>query len=540
MKVWRYSRWDGTQRAFSLDADAALDALSDLLMEGLSAEEALAWMQRAGFELAGLDMRVMGLDELQQELRERVRELESRYRLDRATDELRRRLDEILDREARAQRERHGYESQRMNEFLARRDAREGSLAEAVERFRDWDFADEEAGAAFRELLEELERLRALERFQQQRGRRFRGPEAADYETAQRIREEIDALERLARDLAEGNFESLDPERLAELLSENAARSLILIRDLRSSMQRAGYLRDRDGAAELTPRAIRRIGAQALATVYGSLRKGRPGAHETVQHGIAAPRPDETRPWRFGDAFDVDVVRSLLNAVKRRSATGPASDEILWSTDDLEVREKDFHTQCTTVLLLDMSWSMSWAGRFPAAKRVAIALDHLIRTRWPRDHFFVVGFSTRARELRVHELPEASWDMGEPFTNLQEGLMLAERLIARHPSPSAQVLVITDGQPTAYFRGRELHVEWPMGFGGVSPHAAAETLAQVRRITRRGVTINTFMLDAAPELVSFVEQMTRINKGRALYTHPARLGSFVMVDYLAHKKTLRK
>jgi uncharacterized protein with von Willebrand factor type A (vWA) domain len=546
MKIWRYSRWDGTQKEFSLDADAALDALSDLLMEGLSAEEALAWMQRAGFELGGLDMRVMGLEELMQELRDQIRELESRYDLRGATDDLRKRLDEILDREASAQRDRHGYESQRMNEFLERRDPEsgpakgQGKLSDAIERFRDWEFADEEAGAAFRELLDELDRLRALENFLSQRGRRFRGGERADYETAQQIRERIEALEQLGRDLASGNFETVDPERLAELLSENAARSLVLIRDLRSSMERAGYLRDRDGAAELTPRAIRRIGAQALATVYGALRKGRPGAHETVQHGIATPRPDETRPWQFGDAFDVDVVKSLLNAVKRRTAGASTSDAIGWSTEDLEVREKDFHTQCTTVLLLDMSWSMSWAGRFPAAKRVAIALDHLIRTRWPRDHFFVVGFSTRARQLRIHELPEASWDMGEPFTNLQEGLMLAERLIARHPSPSAQVLVITDGQPTAYFRGRELHVEWPMGFGGVSPHAAAETLSQVRRITRRGVTINTFMLDAAPELVSFVESMTRINKGRALYTQPSRLGSFVMVDYLAHKKTLRK
>ena len=140
----------------------------------------------------------------------------------------------------------------------------------------------------------------------------------------------------------------------------------------------------------------------------------------------------------------------------------------------------------------------------------------------------------------MRDLPEASWDMGEPFTNLQEGLMLAERLIARNPSPSAQVLVITDGQPTAYFRGRQLHVEWPMGFGGVSPHAAAETLKQVRRITSRGVTINTFMLDASPELVSFVESMTRINKGRALYTQPSRLGSYVMVDYLSRRRTLRR
>jgi uncharacterized protein with von Willebrand factor type A (vWA) domain len=127
--------------------------------------------------------------------------------------------------------------------------------------------------------------------------------------------------------------------------------------------------------------------------------------------------------------------------------------------------------------------------------------------------------------------------MGDPFTNLQEGLMVAERLIAKHPSASPQLLVITDGQPTAYFLGRELHVEWPMGFGGVSPHAVAETMKQVRRVTRQGVTINTFMLDDAPELVGFVERMTQINRGRAFFTSPEKLGSFLMVDYLkGHRK----
>ena len=145
---------------------------------------------------------------------------------------------------------------------------------------------------------------------------------------------------------------------------------------------------------------------------------------------------------------------------------------------DFEVFETDQLTETTTVLLLDMSWSMSWSGRWPAAKRVAVAMDHLIRTRYPKDYFFIVGFYTRARELRVHELPELSWNMSDPFTNLQEGLICAERIIQKHPSASPQVLVITDGQPTAYFRGRELRVEWPMGFGGVSPHAVAETMQQ--------------------------------------------------------------
>ena len=546
MKLLRYSRWDGTQQEFSLDAKSALDALSQLLMEGLDVDEALEWMRQYGFELGGLDMRVMGLQEVLDELQREIRALEQRYHLDRSSDDLARRLDEILDREERALRAAHGLESSRLNGFLARRHGDYRRLSEALEGMRGHEFEDEEAGADFRALLEELERLRALEKFREERGRRFRGPEAADYDEAQRLRERVEALERLARDLAEGNLETLSPEALRELLSEGAQRSLILIRDLERSLGEAGYLRGGEDGSELTPRAIRRIGASALASVYGALRKGRPGSHDTVQRGVALPRPDETRPFRFGDALDIDVVRTLLNGVRRasRAGAGPAASGasgpgIALELEDFEVRECDFSTQTTTVLLLDMSWSMSWAGRFPAAKRVALAMDHLIRTRYPRDDFFVVGFSTRARELPIRDLPLASWDTGDPFTNLQEGLQVAERLIERHPSPSPQVLVITDGQPTAYFLGRELHVEWPMGFGGVSPHAVAETLKTVRRVTRRGITINTFMLDDAPELVGFVERMTEINRGRAFFTSPRQLGSFLMVDFVARRRARR-
>lgn len=544
MRLFRYSRWDGSQEDFSLDDKAALDELSKLLMEGLSVDEALEWMRQYGFELGGLDMRVMGLEELQQELRREIRELESRYHLDRSTDELAQRLDQILEREERALRASHGVESVRMNEFLSRRHAETSRVSERIEWMRDHAFEDEEAGDDFRELLEELERLRALEQFRERRGSRFRGDEAADYATAQQLRERIEALEKLSRDLAEGRLESLSPDALRELLSENAFRSLILLRDIERTLREGGLLRAGADGSELTPRAIRRIGASALASVYGALRKGRPGSHDTLQRGVALPRPDETRPFEFGDALDLDVVRTLLNGVKRGAAERRASPEpaaaIALTLDDFEVRECDYSTQTTTVLLLDMSWSMSWAGRFPAAKRVAIAMDHLIRTRYPRDSFFVVGFSTRARELDARELPLATWDMGDPFTNLQEGLLIAERLIEKHPSPSPQILVVTDGQPTAYFLGKELHVEWPMGFGGVSPHAVAETLKTVRRATRRGITINTFMLDDAPELVGFVERMTEINRGRAFFTSPRQLGSFLMVDFVSRRRMLRR
>jgi uncharacterized protein with von Willebrand factor type A (vWA) domain len=537
MRSWVYSRWDGSQAAFCLDARKSLDALSELLMEGLSTREALEWMRRQGFELAGLDMRVMGLEELLEELRREVEELAARWRLDEALRGPQERLERILDREQQALERAHGLESERLNAFLVRRHAGGGSLSERIERFREHRFEDPEAGAGFRELLRELERLRALERFLAERGARFQGADPADYETAQQIRERIEALEQLGRDLASGNLEEVGADRLRELLGERAAESLILIRDLEPGLRRAGFLRGSGDEARLTPRAIRRIGAHALAEVYGALRRDRTGGHATDARGVVLPRPDETRPYEFGDPLDLDVVRTLLNALRRR---GPAADgAVALEVDDFELRETDHATHATTVLLLDMSWSMSWAGRFAAAKRVAIALDHLVRTRFPRDHFFVVGFSTRARQIRSEELAEVVWDMGEPFTNLQEGLLLAERLIVRHPSASPQILVVTDGQPTAYFRGRQLRVEWPMGFGGVSPHAVAETMKQVRRVTKRGITINTFMLDDSPELLGFVEHMTQVNRGRAFYTEPGQLGSYLMVDYLHGRRKKR-
>jgi uncharacterized protein with von Willebrand factor type A (vWA) domain len=126
--------------------------------------------------------------------------------------------------------------------------------------------------------------------------------------------------------------------------------------------------------------------------------------------------------------------------------------------------------------------------------------------------------------------------MGDPFTNLQDGLRVASDLLKRHPSPNQHVIVITDGQPTAYYSRGRLYCEWPLSFGGISMRAAQETLKEVERITRQGVVINTFMLDDSPSLRAFVERMTRINRGRALFTRPDRLGKYLLVDYVARKR----
>ena len=192
MFTYRYSRWDGTQKEFSLDVDRALDAMSELMMEGLSAREALEWMQRMGFELAGMNMRVMGLDEIQHEIRESLRDLYNRFDLDEALPEMQQRLDEILDREQQALQREHGFESSAMNDFLARRYRERRRTSEQIEDFREHAFQDEQAARDFAELLDELDAMQQLEEFMQQRGERFRGEEMADYEQAQQIREQIE------------------------------------------------------------------------------------------------------------------------------------------------------------------------------------------------------------------------------------------------------------------------------------------------------------------------------------------------------------
>jgi uncharacterized protein with von Willebrand factor type A (vWA) domain len=530
----RYSRWDGTQRPFSLQAEAALDELSRHLMEGMSVDEALSWMRYQGFELAGQNFRVMGVEELLQQLRQQARELMSGRNMDHAFDERWQRLRDALDREESAIRERHMDESQRMNEFRARREPLPKRLSEALRRFETHEWQDPDAEAEYRDLLEEQGDIRSLEDFQARNRQQLRGGQSLSFEEALELMRQVERLGQMARNLLEGNFEQISLDELRELAGEEGVESLLILRDLRSRLEQAGYVRSGQQGLELTPRAIRRIGELALEDIYGALKRGQPGAHSTLHRGGGTITVERSRAYVFGEPAHINAVATVRNALLRDPAH--ASVPVAVQPQDLEVWDTDQQTDTTTVLLLDMSWSMSWSGRWPAAKRVAIAMDQLIRTRYPRDRFFIVGFYTRARELRIPELPELVWNMEDPFTNLQDGLRVAQRLIDRHPSANKQIIVITDGQPTAYFVGEELRVEWPSGVGGTSPRANKETLGEVSRVTRKGITINTFMLDDSPELMRFVEAMTRINKGRAFYTTPGQIGEYVMVDYLSRKR----
>ena len=523
----RYTAWDGTQRV-RLSAARVFEKLSEYLAHTEDVQQALDRLRRQGMESEGV--RVRGLDDFLGAVRREIRRGYRQFNLDHATDEVRQRLEEMLARERTSL----GSGTELSGDVPAPArfvDRLPASLPEAIAALQDYDFTDASVRHEFAGLLGELENVRALERFRSRYGKLFRGPEALGYAEALELMRRMQRLQQLEQELLRGDIEHLRPEAVAEILGPGAALELELLSRLQLLLLGAGYLVRQGGRTRLSPRGVRRIGELALRDIYRGLLRDRPGGHPTDRSGAGEPRPEATRPYRYGDPTNFDLVGTL-----RRSLRRGVGVPLRLEPQDFRVFEAEYKTRTATVLLLDMSWSMSWEGRFAAAKKVAMALESLVRSRYPRDYFGIVGFFTRAVELKVRELPEASWNMGDPFTNLQDGLRLASELLRRHPSASRQIIVVTDGQPTAYFRGGRLHCEWPLSFGGISLRAAQEALKEVERLTRQRVTINTFMLDDSPMLRAFVEQMTRINKGRAFYTRPDCLGEYLLVDYVGRKR----
>jgi uncharacterized protein with von Willebrand factor type A (vWA) domain len=182
-----------------------------------------------------------------------------------------------------------------------------------------------------------------------------------------------------------------------------------------------------------------------------------------------------------------------------------------------------------------MSRSMLLRGCFLAAKKVAVALNTLIRTQFPRDHLSVIGFAYYAREIRPETLAELTWHGYEYGTNLQHGLLLARRILARQAAANKEIVVITDGEPTAHFDEGQVRFSYPPTY-----QTLQETLKEVMRCTRDGVTINTFMLERSPYMAGFVSEMAKINKGRAFFATPDRLGEYILVDYVANERKMEK
>ena len=523
MPIQRYTLWDGSQ-AVRLDADQVMAKLGEYLSYTDDLRQALEWLRRQGMQIG--DTRVVGLDDLLERVRRELRERYLDVNLDGALDGMRRKLDELLDLEREAL-EGHPDGAARR----ARLDRLPPGLADAIAALADYDFAEPLAASELAHLLEELDDIRALEEFQRQHRDLFQGPRALDYEEALELMRELERLRSLEQELLAGELGAIGLDEIRRLLGDEAAEGFERLRRMLQVLHESGYLMQREGQTVLSPKGVRKIGHLALRDIYQGLRRDRPGGHAVSQRGMVTLRPEATKRYAFGDPLHLDLVGTLKEALARRPGT-----PLALAPGDFRVHDADTVTSASTVLLLDMSWSMSWEGRFAAAKKVALALGSLIRSRYPRDYFAIVGFFTRAVELKVRDLPEATWNMGDPFTNLQDGLRLGAELLGRRSQRNRQMIVITDGQPTAYFQQGRLYCEWPLSFGGISMRAAQETLREVERVTRMGIVINTFMLDDSASLRAFVERMTSINRGRALYTRPDRLGEYLLVDYVSRKR----
>ena len=359
----------------------------------------------------------------------------------------------------------------------------------------------------------------------------FMGDESVTLDQAMQLMEQLQDMDRLDEQMESamrhGNIEDVDLDKVDEHLGEDARRQMEDLQRMIEQLEEAGYLRRSGDRLELTARGMRKLAQGALREVFAELKKERVGRHEVYAHGDGGELTGETRQYQFGDPFDIDLHRTLFNGVLR----GGPSVPIRLSPEDLEIQHTEHLTQTATVLLLDQSKSMGMFGYWGPAKKVAMALYWLIHSQFPRDFFYLVGFSDYAMELKEKDLPEITWNYWNSGTNMQHGLMLARRLLSRQNVANKHVIMVTDGEPTTHLEDGHAYFSYPPSYRTID-----ETLKEVKRCTQDGITINTFMLETNYYLMDFIDQVTKINKGRAFYTTPNQLGQYVMVDYMRSRK----
>ncbi len=340
---------------------------------------------------------------------------------------------------------------------------------------------------------------------------------------------DLDSLEQMLSGTSNpGALAEVDIERARELMGDDVANSLERMSEVARQLEEAGLIENREGRYELTPRAIRRIGQQALSDLFRKLDKDRPGTHELERQGVGHERDFSTKPYEFGDPFNLHIERTVRNAVKRTGGGTP----VRLTPEDFEVERTESLVRSSTVLMLDLSLSMPMRDNFLPAKKVAMALHSLITMQYPRDFMGIVGFSEVAHVIKAHELPEVSWDFVYG-TNMQHGFMLARQMLAKQ-SGTKQIIMITDGEPTAHIDARGVpHFSYPP-----TRETVDKTLAEVAACTREGIRINTFVLDATSSLAHFIEKLTELNGGRAFFTTNENLGGYVLVDFVEHRRKL--
>ena len=658
-----YSRWDGTQRGFDIDADLLFDQLTDELLYHGDVNAALRRMLQEG--MRGPDgERLQGMRDLLARLREERQQRLDRHDLGGVYDEINRELDDIIDEERHAidnavrDAETSGDERRMQTardsaaERHAQLDLMPPDLAGKVRDLSGYDFESGEARQRFEQLMERLreqlvqqvvdqmsegmqgmspqdmqrmkdmlaglnemlekrqrgedpgfeqfmdefgdffpENPESLDELLEQIARRmaamqammnsmtpeqraqlqqladqllddmdlrwqldqlgsnlrgmfpqmnwgqsydFDGQEPMGFADAMQAMQDLGDLDQLEHLLQSATnpaaLAEADMDRVRDLLGDDAARSLERLSQLTKMLEEAGLIENKEGRLELTPRGLRAIGSNALRDLFSELTKERLGQHQQHREGLGHERSYQTKPYEFGDPFQLDLQRTIRNAIRRQGGGTP----VALHPDDFEIERTEHLTRSSTVLMLDLSMSMPMRDNFLPAKKVAMALHHLISSQFPRDYLGLVGFSETARVITADQLPEVSWDFVYG-TNMHHGFTLARQLLAKQ-SGNKQILMITDGEPTAHITpSGDIYFNYPP-----VRETVEATLREVVRCTREGIRINTFVLDATSALTAFIERMTQINRGRAFYTTNEALGDYVLVDFLEHRRRLTR
>jgi uncharacterized protein with von Willebrand factor type A (vWA) domain len=592
MARFRYLEWDGLQDPFRIGVDDAMDALADALLR--SGDLDWAWQQllRRGFTSEDGYRSLRGLDDMLREVERKKKELLNKYspdsfkldqeqlqrlmqeaqaymerlqqfmeqlmqRFPQHSDHMGERMEELyqkyqqlkerlrdrLSKRGKGERSRQqrsqsdAFEQlsrmlEQMNRllsdpkflenFLQNLDASANDLNSLMQNL---DQLTDEQLDQLMNMLEQMEQLEELlNKFA------FRGQEMMGMQQGQQILRQMQHMEDLMKFArwGYGDPADMDLEALREVLGQEAHDDMAELQRMRQMLEEAGLLRNTGSGMQLTPAGQRKIGAKALRDIFKEMKKSLFGNHQAILRGGSGDRLDETKAYEFGDPFQLDIGQTLKNAVIRQHQGVPVKVDPV----DFEVYRTELQTRSSTVIMVDLSHSMELYdyNRFTAAKKVALALESLIRTQFPRDKLYIVGFGDYAREIKLGDLPYLT--VGPEHTNTQEGLELSRKLLSRESGTNKQIIMVTDGRPTAArINGRLFIHTW-----GLHPAILEETYLAAERCRRSQITINTFMLADDYYLIHFVKEMTRICRGRAFYTTPSRLGEYILVDYINRKR----
>jgi len=388
-------------------------------------------------------------------------------------------------------------------------------------------FNDPELDAELRKLAKEMEFLNP-----DGNQYHFGGSEKLDLDAAMNLMNEMHDLDDLIAQIQDaergGDMDRIDRDLLKELMGDDAAEDLEALDKLQKALEEAGYVRPADDDRwELTPRGSRMIGQKALGEIYARLKRQDLGNHALPEEGRFGERLEEPKRYEYGDPFHLHMPRTIRNAIDREGPQTP----LHLKPEDFEVYRSELITSTATAMLVDLSWSMALRGSFQAAKKVALALHNLVTSQYPRDSFYIIGFAAYAKELKPQDLPYLQWDEYQLGTNMQHALLLADKLLARHQGGNKQIIMISDGEPTAHLENGEAQFAYPP-----TPETIRATFRAVKHCTRRGIAINTFMLDTSYYLKAFMDEIAKINGGRVFYTSPEKLGEYILVDYVQNKR----